>query len=86
MDIQTGDFKKNITDLMQHLNILWNPDFLLFYATAHLSENVCNSQYRSWSGNDVVVKLLTCGSIGPGSSPGLATAISDIGYLLSDYD
>ena len=35
-----------------------------------------------WSGGGRVVKLLACGAIGPGSISGLATWISEIGYLL----
>ena len=38
--------------------------------------------YFMESGGGRVVKLLACGVSGPGSIPGLATWISDIGYIL----
>ena len=43
-----------------------------------------NIWYTSSGG--VVVKLLACGARGPGSIPGLAATISEIGDLLSIRD
>ena len=63
------------------------PSLVTKWVYANLSTRVrntwqCAASIVLWSSGDVVVKFLACVARGPGSIPGLAVTISEIGHRL----